>query len=52
VAWTATSPGGGRVFATTLGHESDFANESFCRLLVNGIAWAAVADPPAAPKKQ
>jgi hypothetical protein len=52
VAWTATSPGGGRVFATTLGHESDFANESFCRLLVNGIAWAAAADPPAAPKKQ
>jgi hypothetical protein len=52
VAWTAISPGAGRVFATTLGHESDFANESFCRLLVNGIAWAAVADPPAAPKKQ
>ena len=51
VAWTATSPGGGRVFATTLGHVSDFANESFCKLLANGIEWAATADPPAAPKK-
>lgn len=52
VAWTATSPGGGRVFATTLGHVSDFANESFCQLLANGIEWAAAGDPLVAPKKQ
>jgi Trehalose utilisation. len=45
VAWTTTSPGGGRVFATTLGHVSDFANESFCRLLANGTAWAAAGAP-------
>lgn len=40
VAWTARSPGGGRVFATTLGHVSDFEGESFCRLLAGGISWA------------
>lgn len=40
VAWTARSPGGGRVFATTLGHVSDFEGESFCRLLASGIAWS------------
>jgi hypothetical protein len=51
VAWTATSPGGGRVFATTLGHVSDFANESFCQLLANGIEWAAAGAPPAKPRK-
>jgi hypothetical protein len=44
VAWTARSPGGGRVFATTLGHVSDFADESFCRLLANGIDWAIAAE--------
>ena len=30
-----------RVFFTSLGHPDDFANESFCRLLANAIAWAA-----------
>lgn len=40
VAWTTRSPGGGRVFATTLGHVSDFETDAFCRLLANGIAWA------------
>lgn len=40
VAWTARAPGGGRVFATTLGHVSDFETESFCRLLAGGISWA------------
>lgn len=44
VAWTAQLPGGGRVFATTLGHVSDFAGESFCRLLANGIDWAIAAE--------
>lgn len=41
VAWTARSPAGGRVFATTLGHVSDFENPAFRRLLANGIDWAA-----------
>ena len=45
VAWTATSPGGGRVFATTLGHVSDFEGEAFPRLLANGIAWASGTPP-------
>jgi hypothetical protein len=40
VAWTTRSPGGGRVFATTLGHVSDFETDAFCRLLANGIAWS------------
>lgn len=41
VAWTNTSPGGGRVFGTSLGHAGDFEQEAFCRLLRNGIYWAA-----------
>jgi hypothetical protein len=40
VAWTTHGPGGGRVFATTLGHVSDFETAAFCRLLANGISWA------------
>ena len=44
LAWTARSPGGGRVFATTLGHVSDFADESFGRLLANGIDGAIAAE--------
>lgn len=40
VAWTTHGPGGGRVFATTLGHVSDFETAAFCRLLANGIDWA------------
>ncbi len=51
VAWTATSPGGGRVFATTLGHESDFAGEPFRRLLANGIRWAALGEASPEPAK-
>lgn len=41
VAWTNTSPGGGRVFYTSLGHVGDFEQEAFGRLLKNGIRWAA-----------
>lgn len=41
VAWTRTSPWGGRVFATTMGHPEDFQIESFRALLRNGMRWAA-----------
>jgi type 1 glutamine amidotransferase/nicotinamidase-related amidase len=30
----------GRVFFTSLGHPDDFHNESFCKLLANGMYWA------------
>jgi len=39
VAFTNTYHGG-RVFFTSLGHPDDFENESFCKLLVNGVYWA------------
>ncbi len=41
VAWTHTSPAGGRVFYTSLGHPRDFELPDFVRLLRNGIYWAA-----------
>jgi type 1 glutamine amidotransferase len=41
VAWTFTRADGGRTFYTSLGSPSDFKNDSFTRLLRNGIAWAA-----------
>jgi type 1 glutamine amidotransferase len=41
VAWTFTRAGGGRTFYTSLGSPSDFKNDSFTRLLRNGILWAA-----------
>lgn len=46
VAWTKTSPKGGRVFFTTLGHPKDFSDQSMRRLLVNGIYWALGRDIP------
>jgi type 1 glutamine amidotransferase len=45
VAWTHTSPGGGRVFYTSLGHPDDFRLPAFRRLLVNGIHWASGLPP-------
>jgi type 1 glutamine amidotransferase len=40
VAWTRVyGPHRARVFYTSLGHESDFADASFRRLLVNGVEW-------------
>lgn len=39
IAWTRTYKGG-RVFYTSLGHPSDFKDENFVRLLINGIYWA------------
>lgn len=51
VAWTWTNEWQARVFATSLGHAGDFAEESFTRMLVNGICWAADRQPPAATEK-
>jgi type 1 glutamine amidotransferase len=50
VTWTRTHHGG-RVFYTSLGHPQDFQEESFRRLLANGIFWAASREPqsPANP---
>ncbi|MBM3997984.1 MAG: nicotinamidase [Planctomycetes bacterium] len=41
VAWTHVNPWGGRVFYTSLGHESDFAQPAFRELLVHAIQWAS-----------
>ena len=45
VAWTHVSPGGGRVFYTSLGHPGDFDLPAFRLLLRNGIHWAAGLEP-------
>ena len=39
VAWTHDRPSA-RIFYTSLGHEKDFEDEAFRRLLVNAIQWA------------
>ena len=44
VAWTRLH-NGGRVFYTSLGHQGDFRNDNFLRLLANGMFWAcSIAD--------
>lgn len=48
VAWTWTNKWNGRVFATSLGHAGDFANENSLRVLVNGVFWAADQPVPSA----
>jgi type 1 glutamine amidotransferase len=40
VAWTRLH-NGGRVFYTSLGHQGDFRDDDFLRLLANGVFWAA-----------
>jgi nicotinamidase-related amidase len=41
IAWTnLAGPKNARVFNTTLGHEGDFANPAFRKLLVNALFWA------------
>lgn len=40
VAWTRLH-NGGRVFYTSLGHQGDFRDENFLRLLANAAFWAA-----------
>jgi len=39
VAWTRIH-NGGRVFCTSLGHQEDFRDADFLRLLSNGVLWA------------
>jgi len=40
VAWTRMY-NGARIFYTSLGHQKDFENENFLRLIENAAAWAA-----------
>jgi type 1 glutamine amidotransferase len=49
VAWTHDYHGA-RVFYTSLGHERDFEDEAFRRLLVNAVHWALNRPAPAATK--
>ncbi len=44
VAWTRRY-NGGRVFYTSLGHQRDFEEASFRRLLANALHWAAGRQP-------
>jgi nicotinamidase-related amidase/type 1 glutamine amidotransferase len=46
VAWTNTYKGA-RIFYTSLGGVEDFKNESFARLLTNGVFWAMEQPVPA-----
>ncbi|MSR59724.1 MAG: subclass B3 metallo-beta-lactamase [Planctomycetaceae bacterium] len=47
VGWAFERPGGGRAYATTLGHfYSNFQNESFRRAIVNAILWTAKVEVP------
>jgi type 1 glutamine amidotransferase len=47
VGWVHERKDGGRAFATTLGHPyKNFQDESFRRMIVNGILWAAEVDVP------
>lgn len=38
-AWVRTAPTGSRVFATTIGHVSDFKSPALRKMLVNACAW-------------
>lgn len=44
ITWTRMH-NGGRVFYTSLGHQQDFKEESFRRLLANALHWAAKREP-------
>ena len=47
VGWTYERDGGGRSFATTLGHPyKNFQDERFRRMIVNGILWSARVEVP------
>lgn len=48
VAWTWENEWGGKVFGTSLGHPADFGEESFTRMLVNGVCWAVDRPMPGA----
>ena len=40
VAWTWTTARGAKVFATTMGHPTDFSVEPFQRLVINAVHWS------------
>jgi type 1 glutamine amidotransferase len=44
IAWTRMYKGG-RIFYTSLGHQKDFEEESFLRLMTNAILWSAGREP-------
>ena len=46
VAWTFTRADGGKSFYTSLGGEEDFEQETFQKLLKNGLLWAAGVESP------
>lgn len=47
VGWAYERPGGGRSFATTLGHPyANFQREPFRRMVVNAILWSAKVEVP------
>jgi putative membrane-bound dehydrogenase-like protein len=50
VAWTRLH-NGGRIFYTSLGHQNDFADDNFKRLLVNALFWTAKRDIPQKEQK-
>jgi type 1 glutamine amidotransferase len=45
IAWTRNYKGG-RIFYTSLGHQKDFDEPDFVRLITNAIHWAAKRDVP------
>ena len=48
VGWAYERPGGGRAYATTLGHfYRNFQQEPFRKMVVNGILWCAKVPIPA-----
>ncbi len=51
VAWTHSSPAGGRVFYTSLGHPDDFKQPFFQRLLTNAVYWAVGIESPSPAAK-
>lgn len=44
IAWTRLH-NGGRVFYTSLGHQQDFQNDSFLRLIANALYWTTNRQP-------
>ncbi len=51
VAWAWENEWGGKVFGTSFGHPSDFAEASFVRMLVNAVHWSLDRPLPAAATK-
>ncbi len=49
VAWTRASAECGRVFYTSLGHQKDFWELDFLRLIENALLWAGGRAPSARP---